>query len=116
MYKYFKVDSIQQGDDLGRELWQLCYPEGVTVGTERLFDCIEDGIFKIQVPDMVIPVFFKANFEDILNQLAATLNGYLTQSEGTRIGTLLRTGSANVLDLVPNGLEEVEPPTPKKPF
>jgi hypothetical protein len=116
MYKYFKVDSKQQGEDLGCELWQLCYPDGVEVGTERLFDCIEDGIFKIQVPDIVIPVFFKANFEEILNQLAATLNGYLTQEEGNRIGRQLRTGSANVLELVPNGLQEVSAPKPKKPF
>ena len=100
--RYFKLDSAEQAEALSRLMWKLCH-DGSSTST-HLFEWYDDGTIKLN--DMVIPVFMNADFEQVLGDIATVLNGYLTEAEGQRIAALLRTGQANILDLVPAGLQE----------
>jgi hypothetical protein len=100
--RYFKLDSAEQAEALSRLMWSLCH-DGSSTCT-HLFEWYADGTIKLN--DMVIPVYMKADFQQTLEQMKVVLNGYLSDEEGQRIAALLRTGKANVLDLVPAGLNE----------
>lgn len=107
--RYFKVDSVQMAMDLSSLIYTIMYPAGVTVETQYLFGWITspNGTV-IRIPENYhCPVFIKDNFQTVVDELAAILNGAVADGEGAQLVAYSQTGSVILENLIPSGLEEV---------
>lgn len=105
-FKRYIVDSEQMAKDLSSLIYRIMSPDGVE--TMYLFDWQNiNGTWVILIPlNYECPVYHKADFQTVLNDLATVLNGDLSTDEATRITNELQKDRILLENIIPNGLTQ----------
>lgn len=110
--RIYEVDSELQAKALSRQIFMLMYPATVAnPGAEYLFNFdSRNGKTVIYIdPEMVIPIYVKADFAETIFTIGKILNGYISETQGSQLKELLlNSDSVKLGDLIPDNLPEVD--------
>lgn len=107
--KIYEIDTEIRAKALSRYLFQLMFPEGKEPGGEFLFNWeSRNGKTVIYVdPDMVVPIFVKSDFDEVVFTLGEILNGYITPEKGGELKEYIQSNDSVLLsDLIPDNMIE----------
>lgn len=110
--RIFEVDNELQAKALSRQIFMLMYPATVAnPGAEYLFNFdSRNGKTVIYIdPEMVIPIYVKADFGETIFTIGKILNGYISEQQGAELKELLlNSDSVKLGDLIPANMPEVD--------
>lgn len=110
--RIYEVDNELQAKALSRQIVQFMYPETVAnPGAEYLFNFdSRNGKTVIYIdPEMIIPIYVKADFAETIFTIGKVLNGYISEQQGAELkDLLLNSESVKLGDLIPDNLPEVD--------